>query len=79
MSKLTTRQRNNLPASDFAIPKERRYPIEDLAHARDALSRVAANGTPAEKAVVRAAVYKRYPGLKKRKEARQGMAEKMAS
>jgi len=35
------------------------------------LARVAAHGTPWEKAVVRAAVYRRYPGLAKRARARR--------
>lgn len=63
MSVLTTAARKNLPASDFAIPGERSYPIHDLAHARDALAR--SSGKP-EEAKVRAAVYKRYPALAKR-------------
>lgn len=64
MAKLTTKARNALPASDFAFPKERRYPVEDENHARDALARVAANGTPHEKAVVRAAVRRHFPNIK---------------
>ena len=63
MAKLTSKRRNALPASDFALPG-RRYPIEDKAHARNALARVSANGTPAEKAKVRAAVHRKYPGMK---------------
>ena len=39
------------------------YPIQDRAHAANALSRVAANGTPAEKAQVRAKVKSKYPDL----------------
>lgn len=61
--KLTTAERNALPASAFVFPKQRGYPIHDEAHARDALSRVAQNGSPDEKAKVRAAVKKRYPGI----------------
>ena len=38
MSKLTTRARKKLPASDFALPGGR-YPVEDKAHARDAKAR----------------------------------------
>lgn len=49
----------------FAIPGKRAYPINDIAHARNALARVAQHGTPAEKKRVRAAVTKRYPSLKK--------------
>jgi len=38
MAKLTTRERKDLPSSDFAL-SGRRYPIEDKAHARDAKAR----------------------------------------
>jgi hypothetical protein len=38
MSKLTTAERNALPASDFAGPG-RSYPVEDKAHAAAAKSR----------------------------------------
>jgi hypothetical protein len=41
MSKLSSKQRKNLPQSDFAL-SGRRYPIPDAAHARDALSRASA-------------------------------------
>ena len=60
---LTSAQRNAMKASDFALPKDRAYPIHNLAHARDALSRVAQNGSPDEQVKVRAAVHKRYPKL----------------
>lgn len=63
MSVLTSAERSSLKSSDFALPKERAYPIHDLAHARDALSRVAQSGTPDEQAKVRAAVHRRYPKL----------------
>ena len=39
MAKLDARKRNTLPAKDFAEPKERAYPIEDKAHARNAKAR----------------------------------------
>lgn len=51
MAKLTTKQRNALPASDFAGPN-RTYPVNDAAHAKNAKSRVAANGSPALQAKV---------------------------
>jgi pyrroloquinoline quinone (PQQ) biosynthesis protein C len=47
--------------------EERAYPIHDIAHARNALARVSAYGTSEEKRRVRAAVYRRYPSLKKGK------------
>jgi hypothetical protein len=62
MAKLTSQQRKSLPDSAFALPG-RRYPIQDPAHARNALDRVAQNGTPAEKAKVRAAVKRKYPNI----------------
>lgn len=63
MANLTAKMRNNLPNSAFAIPSQRAYPIMDRAHAIDALARVKVNGTPQEKAQVRAAVKRRYPDL----------------
>lgn len=37
--KLTAAKRNKIPASKFAEPKERKYPIEDKAHAKNAKAR----------------------------------------
>jgi len=67
MARLTYKQRKKLPARDFVYPKKRKYPIEDIAHARNALARVAQDGSPSEKAAVRRAVYKKYPSLRKKK------------
>ncbi len=57
-----------MPRSQFAIPSKApgsgSYPINDRSHARNALARVAQHGTPAQKARVRAAVRRRYPGIK---------------
>ncbi|HLZ84064.1 MAG TPA: hypothetical protein VKQ54_10900 [Caulobacteraceae bacterium] len=39
MAKLSSDERNALPARDFAEPKQRAYPIEDKAHARNAKAR----------------------------------------
>ena len=50
MAKLTAAVRNNLPTSDFALPKDRAYPINDRGHAANALARVSHNGTAEEKA-----------------------------
>jgi hypothetical protein len=56
------------PAGSYALPGggpggADAYPIHDRAHAANALSRVAANGTPAEKKKVRAKVAAKYPDL----------------
>lgn len=39
MGVLTAKQRNKLKASQFGDPKNRNYPMEDKAHARDAKAR----------------------------------------
>lgn len=70
MARLTTAQRNALPSSDFAIPSQRKYPEEDAAHARDALSRVSANGTPAQKAAVRKKAARKFPGIRQKGKAK---------
>ena len=61
--KLTTKQRNKLPDSAFAIPEKRAYPVEDKAHARNALARVRRFGTPKEKAEVCKVVSQRFPEI----------------
>ncbi len=64
---LTAKDKKKLPTSSFALPGKRKYPIPDKAHARNALARVAQNGTPAEQKKVKAAVKKRYPSIRKKK------------
>ena len=39
MAKLTSKQRNSLPSSDFALPGSRKYPMEDKSHAANAKAR----------------------------------------
>ena len=70
MAKLTTKGRKRIKAGNFALAG-RRYPIHDISHARNALARVAQHGSSAEKKKVRAAVYRKYPSLKKKKRARK--------
>ena len=67
MAKLSTTARKELPTKSFAEPDKRKYPIENEAHAKNALSRVSHFGTPAEKAKVRSAVKKKYPSIGKPK------------
>ena len=70
---LSADERRDLPDSDFALPGKGEgpkgkqagsYPIPDEKHARSALSLVAQHGTPEEKAKVRAAVKRKFPGIK---------------
>ena len=72
---LTTKQRNRLPASDFALPgrgsgKKGRgpgsYPIDTAGRARAALSRGAANASPTEDAKIKRAVARKYPEIKQK-------------
>jgi len=51
------------PSDAFVFPKERKYPIFDESRARDALARVAKDGTPNEKKAVVTAVKRRYPNI----------------
>ncbi|MGH1572689.1 DUF6582 domain-containing protein [Methylobacterium sp. P31] len=41
MPKLKSEEREELPESKFALPEQRKYPIEDKAHARNAKARAA--------------------------------------
>jgi hypothetical protein len=66
MAKLTYEKRKELPKGDFVFPKTRRYPIEDAAHARDALAR--SSGKPEHAAVV-AAVKRKFPEIEIEKQA----------
>jgi hypothetical protein len=61
--KLTYKERKKLPKGSFVYPGERKYPISDKAHARNALARVSAHGSEAEKKRVRAAVHRKYPDI----------------
>jgi hypothetical protein len=84
-SKLTATARKHIKKSNFALPKERSkthgkggYPIHDIEHARNALSRVSTFGSEAEKKAVRAKVYAKYPGLKKRHDERESKDESIS-
>lgn len=63
---LDANARKHIAPEHFALPG-RRYPIHDMNHARNALARVSQNGSPQEKAKVKAAVHKKYPSLAKKK------------
>lgn len=56
---------------DFAGPKGT-YPIQDIAHARNALARAHFSKNPE---AIKKNVYSKYPGLKKRKLERQEKKE----
>jgi hypothetical protein len=60
MTKLTYAKRENLSKDEFVFPETRRYPIENAAHARDALAR--SSGKPEHAALV-SAVRRKYPEI----------------
>lgn len=62
MAKLTTKKRDALPESDFALPGGH-YPIHDESHARNALARVSQFGTEREKTIVREKVKRKFPTI----------------
>ena len=74
---LDAAERRALPNKDFALPGKGKgpegkqagsYPIPDESHARSALSLVSQHGTPEEKKRVRAAVARKFPGIKQEDE-----------
>ena len=74
---LSAEERRALPDSDFALPGKGEgpkgkqagsYPIPDESHARSALSMVAKHGPSEEKATVRAAVKRKFPGIEQGKD-----------
>ena len=61
--RLTAAQRDQLPASDFAVPKTRSYPITDAHHAEMAIDDVRASGNKHQKSQVYDAVRKSFPSV----------------
>lgn len=59
MAVLSTSQRKALPSSDFAGP-HRSFPVNDLAHARNALARAHFADDPA---AIRAKVHRKFPSI----------------
>lgn len=54
MAKLTTKQRKTLPSKVYGLPKQKKYPMPDVSHARNAKARASqqikkGNLTQAEK------------------------------
>ncbi len=39
MSKLTAKERKKIPTKKFALPSERKYPVQDKSHAANAKAR----------------------------------------
>jgi hypothetical protein len=67
MAKLATTARKRVPKSSFPSKKPVQVLTRFPTNARNALARVSQHGSPAEKAKVRAAVHRKYPGIGKSK------------
>jgi len=57
MAELTEKKRDSLPAAKFGLPEEKKYPMPDKSHARNAKARASqqkkkGNLTAAEKAKI---------------------------
>jgi hypothetical protein len=55
--------RAKMPASDFGLPKQKKYRLDDAAHARAALGRAAKNATPAQQKQIQQRVARKYPSI----------------
>jgi hypothetical protein len=62
MAVLTAAARKKIPAKNFALAGGR-YPINDPAHARNALARAAQHASPEEQATIKRKVRAKYPGI----------------
>lgn len=62
-AELTPQERSSLPLRDFAVPQERKYPINDLRHGQLALTYVAAPSNVKYRYQVMSRVFPRYPSL----------------
>ena len=82
-NKLSQAKRKKLPASQFAIPSERIFPIQSKKQAEVALTYADWPNNAKHKAAVRRAVFKKYPslkpGAKRRNPARKATARKKNS
>jgi len=63
MARLTSKERNSLPASDFAGP-DRSFPVNDKNHARNALARASQFHPELKAKIIRAKVHRKFPDIK---------------
>jgi hypothetical protein len=74
MAPLTYKHRKELKTSSFALSGKRKFPIEDAAHARNALAR-AHFASPAEQAEIKRKVKARFPNIRVEGEAPKPRAD----
>jgi hypothetical protein len=61
---ISAKKRKSLPSSQFALPGQKKYPVDTPARARNALSRAAQNASPSEQATIKRKVKSKYPSIK---------------
>lgn len=64
MPDLTTKQRKRLPKGRFGLLGQRKYPIPDESHARNALARASEFASPSERGEIERNVHRLYPGIR---------------
>lgn len=53
-----------LKSSQFGLPKQRKYPLNSIKRARNALARASQHATPSQRAQIRRRVKAKYPSIK---------------
>jgi hypothetical protein len=61
---ISAARRRSLPSSSFGLPGKKKYPLDTIGRARNALSRAAQNASPSERAQIKRRVKSRYPSIK---------------
>ncbi len=59
-------KRSRMKASTFALRKERKYPLNNLGRARNAIVRARTFATPKQRRRIYNAIIRKYPALAKR-------------
>jgi len=62
--RITYAKRKRMRSSSFALPRERKYPVIDKSHGKNALARVEQHGTTQQKRIVRRKVHAKFPSLR---------------
>lgn len=63
MARLTMEERKRLPRGRFGLPRERKYPLPDEAHARAALLLAAQFATPSERTEIESNIARLFPSI----------------
>lgn len=81
MAKLSSKKRNRLKSSQFALPGKRKDPIPDKSHAKAALTMGMRGASSSEKAEIRKRVHAKFPsvGASSRKKAKGKKMRKRVS